>query len=350
MPPHSQLWLGGPGAPPCLLRGTLIRTPLGDTPVETLAPGDVVVTASGGHRRVVWVGGRRLDLRRHPNPAEAQPVRIRRGALGNGVPGRDLVVSPDHALLLNGVLIPAHALVNGATVRRDGGWSRLDYHHVALDAHDALLAEGAAAESLPERGSRAAFDGERLMLLHPRFADVAVAAGDCAPRVVRGAAAAEVRRMLLIRARVLGHPLTRAPDLHLLVDGARCNPIGVAGQRYRFAVPEGTADIRIVSRAGVPAESDPMSEDRRRLGVMLSRIVQRVGGQTLELPIEAAALCEGFHPPEAGAGGPWRWTDGHARLPPPPPGGALRLDLYVAGVQPAWARAALPDAPMHRSA
>lgn len=349
MPPESQLWLGGAGAPPCFLRGTRIRTASGEVPVEDIVPGEVVITLGGGRRRVAWTGVRRLDLARHANPPAAWPVRIRRGAIANGVPARDLLVSPDHAMLLNRMLIPAHALVNGATVLRDSAWRRLEYYHIALDAHDVLLAEGAAAESFPDRGSRATFGAERVLVLHPQFADATAAPGDCAPRASRGPAVQDARRALLTRARVLGHALTREADLHLLIDGARVNAIGVTGAVHRFVVPAPAADIRIVSRAGIPAESDPDSEDQRRLGVMLSRIVLHTGGTKREVDVADPALREGFHPPERGADGMRRWTDGHAFLPVPTEG-LTRIDLHVLGTQPAWARAALPAAPMHRSA
>jgi hypothetical protein len=329
---------GTPGAP-CFVRGTRILTPAGA----------IVVTASGVRRRVTWVGHRRLDLARHPRPHAAAPVRISRGAIGNGIPSRDLLVSPDHALMLNETLIPARALVNGATVLADLGWARVEYVHVALDAPDVLLAEAAPAESFPARGVAAAFEGASVLMLHPGFADPPADPADPRPRASAGPAVREARRTLLARARHLGHALTRAPDLHLLADGTRLNPTGLAGSIYRFAIPPATADLRIVSRAGVPAETDPDSEDRRRLGVKLGSLALRIGDRWRELPAADATLTEGFHPPEGRNGTLWRWTDGHARLPAVP-GNLTALDLHVLGAQAAWARAAPPDAPMHRSA
>jgi Hint domain len=337
----SREWLA---EPPCFLRGTRIRTDDADVPVEALAPGTVVVTYGGGRQRVAWVGQRQLDLARHPHPQRASPIRVRRGAISNGVPERDLLVSPDHALFLNQVLAPAHAMVNGATVLRDPSWQRLDYFHVALDAHAVLLAEGAPAESFPDRRVRAGFQGGPVTVLHPAFADTPPAPSDCAPRVVHGPVVREVRRMLLARAFVLGHALTREPDLHLLVDGTRISASGVAGQLHRFPIPAGAVDVRIVCRAGVPAETEAASDDHRRLGVMLSRIVLRAGGLTIEIPASDPGLCTGFHPPERSAGGSWRWTDGHARLPSVP-AGLTRVDLHVLGAQAAWARATPPGAP-----
>jgi Hint domain len=333
--------------PACFLRGTRILTERGDVAVEDLALGDMVHTLSGGRRPVTWLGQRQVELARHPDPMSAWPVRLRRGALANGMPARDLLISPDHALFLNGVLIPGRVLLNGATVLPDPSWQRLDYFHVALDAHDILLAEGAPAESFPDRGSRATFAGGPVQVLHPQFPDTAQAASDYAARAVRGPAVQDARRCLLARARVLGHALTREPDLHLLADGTRVNSSFVSGQLYRFALPSGTRDIRIVCRAGVPAETDPMSEDRRRLGVMLSRIVLRCHGEPITLNADDPTLREGYHPLERTAGDAWRWTDGHAKLPPQPTG-LTRLDLYVLGAQPAWARAVPPSAPAQR--
>ena len=74
---------------PCFAAGTLIRTPAGDVPVETLEIGDLVVTASGELRPVKWIGHRDLDFRRHPDPRPAFPVRIAADAFGPNRPSQD---------------------------------------------------------------------------------------------------------------------------------------------------------------------------------------------------------------------------------------------------------------------
>ena len=325
------------------LRGTRILTESGELPVEDLLPGMIAVTAGGGRRQIVQVGQLRVHLARHPHPNAARPVRVRRGALGNGVPSRDLIVSPDHGFLLNTVLIPARALVNGATIVPESQWQGIHYYTVALDAHDVLLADSAPAESLPQALTAAG----NVVALHPTFPDHAPTPWDCARRAMRGPAVQDARRLLLSRARILGHALTSEPDLHVLVDGTRMNPSGIAGPLHRFAIQAGARDVRVVSRAGVPAETNPASEDRRRLGVMLARIVLRAHDAAIDLPASDPALAEGFHPLERTAGASWRWTDGHARLPFVPPG-LTRIDLHVLGAQQAWARAAPPGAPAQR--
>jgi hypothetical protein len=247
------------------------------------------------------------------------------------------------------VLIAARALVNGATVLPDPTWQCVEYVHIACDAHDVLVAEGAPAESLPPRGNLSAFAGGAVMLLHPGFAEAGPAGSDCAPRLNSGPAVREARQALLERARLLGHGITHDPDLHLLVDGVRIDPSGSAGALRRFLVPPEAGDIRILSRAGVPAELEALSEDRRRLGVMLGGIVVRGTFGVMHLPPEHPALREGFHVAERRGAACVRWTDGHARLPPCPPTPS-RLELQVLAVQPAWARAAVPDAPANRIA
>ncbi len=145
----------------------------GRASVEVLQAGDAVVTASGETVRIAWVGCRHVDLRRHPQPERAQPIRIAAHAFGRGLPHRDLVVSPGHALFVDGVLIPAGSLVNGTSVAQLDR-AEVVYHHVELPVHDVLVADGMPAESYLDCGHRGTFanhDGP--VTLHPDFAAVA---------------------------------------------------------------------------------------------------------------------------------------------------------------------------------
>ncbi|MFT8245402.1 Hint domain-containing protein [Roseomonas sp. BN140053] len=157
---------------PCYAAGTLVETQRGNVAVEDLQIGDQVRTVSGRQgdfAPVTWLGWRRVDLLRHPRPEKVNPIRVRAGALGNNQPVRDLVVSPDHCLFVDGILVPARLLVDGQAVVREAGWSSVTYWHVELPQHDLMLAEGVAAESYLDRGNRNAFANAAVPAMHPDF-------------------------------------------------------------------------------------------------------------------------------------------------------------------------------------
>ena len=135
----------------CYTRGTMIRTPDGELPVEKLRPGKQVITLVDGEevpQTVTWLGHRRIDLATHPRPETVSPIRIERDAFANNMPHRDLLVSPDHAIFGDGKLICARQLMNGTTIRQERDWAAVDYYHVELDQHAILLAEGATGGKL----------------------------------------------------------------------------------------------------------------------------------------------------------------------------------------------------------
>ena len=156
-----------PASPVCFCAGTLIRTPYGNIPVEALKVGDFVVTASGAHRPIRWLGSRMTYCRRHPRPHECMPIYIAAHAFGKNRPARDLRVSPGHSLcmdVLGEVLIPAGALVNGSTIQQVEV-DEVTYWHIELDRHDILIAENMAAESYLEMGNRGFFAENVLVAL-----------------------------------------------------------------------------------------------------------------------------------------------------------------------------------------
>jgi hypothetical protein len=144
--------------PVCFMPGTLVATPSGERAVETLAAGDLVLTACGRAAPVRWLGRQTVSTR-FADPLRVLPVRIAAGALGEGLPRRDLLLSPDHALLVDGALAQAGALVNGTTVRREAGVPEVfTYWHVELHDHALVLAEGVPAETFIDNVARLAFD------------------------------------------------------------------------------------------------------------------------------------------------------------------------------------------------
>jgi hypothetical protein len=149
----------------CFLAGTLIATERGEVPVETLRAGDLVLARHGAQvsfKPLVWVG--RMEASAAPG-AHGVPIIIEADALGQGMPVRDLRVSPEHALLVDDVLIPAHLLVNGETIRPDPTRRRVTYYHLELERHGLLLSDGAWSESYREAGNRHLFDNAGLTVM-----------------------------------------------------------------------------------------------------------------------------------------------------------------------------------------
>jgi hypothetical protein len=138
---------------PCFLPGTQIATPAGNVPVERLKPGDLVLTQRGDARPVIWLGeGRALATRGHRSAAT--PVIVRKGALADNVPFRDLRITKGHSLYLDGALIPVEFLINHRSILWDDHAQEVHLYHIELSEHDVLLADGAPAESYRDDGNR----------------------------------------------------------------------------------------------------------------------------------------------------------------------------------------------------
>jgi hypothetical protein len=185
----------------CYLRGTNILTPEGERPVESLRAGDEVLTRYAGVQRIKWIGRQDYAGRFIAANPEKIPVRILAGALGEGLPVRDLSLSPGHAVLLEETLVLAQSLVNGITVRQDEAPELVEYYAIELDAHDCVIAEGLHAESFADGpGLRNQF--HNIAEFHTLFPDYAEPdeIALCAPRPERGPALDAVLRPIVARA------------------------------------------------------------------------------------------------------------------------------------------------------
>ncbi len=144
----------------CFLPGTLIAIPGGERPVEDLEIGDLVLKSDGTEAAIKWIG-EKLIFTRFGSAERLMPVRFAAGSLGNGLPHSDLTVTADHGMLVDGVICNAGALVNGSTITRvpssEMGESYTVYH-VETEAHEIILANGAAAETFIDNVSRTVFD------------------------------------------------------------------------------------------------------------------------------------------------------------------------------------------------
>ncbi|HLY57802.1 MAG TPA: Hint domain-containing protein [Stellaceae bacterium] len=324
----------------CFLRGTRILTERGEVAVETLAVGDRVATFIGKGsvlKPIKWIGrGQPLDAARHPHPDEVYPIRIRKGAFDENVPHRDLLVSPRHAILVGGVLIPACRLVNGVTIFSDRGIARPDYYHVELEGHDVLLAEGLAVESYLDDGNRCFFDAAAFPRpLHARPDGERARGGWCVPLAEDGLRLAAARRDLYGRLAALGYRIGRAPALRFLGDGAEVAVKQIAEGVYRVWLPTGCRELALISEASTAGATEADSVDERRLGVLVTKIdVVTTSGRDRSALADASRFGRGWHEPEAGAHDhPWRWTDGDARLSV---GDARLVEITIGGAVARW--------------
>jgi hypothetical protein len=325
---------------PCFAAGTRILTATGERMVESLLQGDIVLTLADSElsaQPVKWIGRRRLERATHPHPETVAPVCIQRGAFAEAMPHADLLVSPDHAVFVDGKLICARQLINGTTIYQEKGWASVEYFHVELDSHAILLAEGLPAESYLNTGNHGFFanSGEPLVL-HPDLTDETDyptrQAGSCAPFVWDEASVRPVWQRLAERAEAIGQPApkpetTTDPDLRLVAKGRTVRPLYSENGLFIFALPKGATEVRLVSRAGAPTDTRPWLDDRRRLGIYAERIVLRGASEMREVPLDHPDVSQGWWAVERAGTALCRWTGGDAVLPLPAMDGATMLEI-----------------------
>jgi Hint domain len=194
---------------PCYLQGTRILTETGYRAIETLAIGERVITASTGSQAIRWIGRRSYGAGCVAGNRALLPVLIRAGALAAAVPQRDLRVSPEHALSIDDVLIPAALLTNGRTIDQPEFDAPVTYYHLEFAEHEVIFAEGAPAESFVDDESRVQFDNAfEYEALYPDA--VRQPARFCAPRVEDGYELEAIRNRLARRADILADDLAPA--------------------------------------------------------------------------------------------------------------------------------------------
>ncbi|WP_245999335.1 Hint domain-containing protein [Paracoccus methylarcula] len=144
---------------PCFTSGTLIETNQGNKPVEELQPGDMIATLDDGYQPIRWIGSTKRDAVDLAHNPKLLPIRIPAGALGNGLPKRDLMVSRQHRVLVRSkiaqrmfgaeeILIPANKLVGMSGIEIAGDVEDVTYFHILFDKHQVIFSEDAPTESL----------------------------------------------------------------------------------------------------------------------------------------------------------------------------------------------------------
>ena len=142
---------------PCFTPGTKIATPRGERPVEELRSGDRVITRDNGLQEIAWVGQIQMPgtvLKANPH---LKPILIKAGLLGNGLPEKDMLVSPNHRVIVandrthlffdeSEVLVASKHLLGTAGVHEVDGIATT-YIHFMFERHEVVLSNGAWTES-----------------------------------------------------------------------------------------------------------------------------------------------------------------------------------------------------------
>lgn len=304
----------------CYLAGTLIRTAQGDVSVETLKPGDSITAVVSGvevEREIVWVGrGRAVVDPALTDDAAGYPVCIKAGALGDSVPERDMYVTAEHCMLVEGKFIPARMLVNGKSIVYDRTKTDYEYFHFETRDHSVVIANGALSESYLDTGNRRIFDFQSAMPVEHmggRRWEVDAAA----PLTTRRECVEPVFRSIAARAglgSVSPHVLTDEPGLCIETsEGKLVHPLRRNAGRYSFFLPSSTRFIRILSRTARPCDVwGPFVDDRRELGVLVGRIELYASDRAEVITAHLDALeIDGWHPK---SGADCRWTRGNGFL------------------------------------
>ena len=178
--PHGA----GSGGVICFTPGTRIMTPHGLMLIEDLREGDLIQTKDNGAQPVRWIGSRRMSGARLFAMPHLRPVRISAGLFGADRPDSDLVVSPEHRILIKGavaqdlfntpeVLVTAKDLLNGSSVATDLKLREVTYIHLLLDRHQVMWANGVETESFHPASaalsSLSDMDRRRLLATHPEL-------------------------------------------------------------------------------------------------------------------------------------------------------------------------------------
>ena len=199
----------------CFAEGTRIVTPSGEDAVENLRAGDMVLAmrdGQAGFEPLRWVGFMDVAVPRNAAmAAKTAPILIKAGAIAPGMPARDLRVSPDHAMEVDGHLIPAKHLVNGSSIIQEVWCKRVRYFHLELEAHGLLLSEGTWSESYLDDGNRDAFNNTAMTGLFLDF-EAGRSQGQydqlaCLPVLRQGLKLDEIHGRLALRAEAMVQPV-----------------------------------------------------------------------------------------------------------------------------------------------
>ena len=310
----------------CFLLGTNILTSKGEKPVESLSVGDEVVAICNNgriNRKIVWIGKTDISVDQGKNRYDLYPVCIKAHAFGLNKPHRDLYLTPEHTVYIDGGLIPVRMLVNGRSIVIDKSWDKFQIYHVETEQHSILLSENLMTESYLNTDDKYLFDNDIVnfgLEFNEHAGHKSWENDAAAPLTVSRGKVEPIWNRLDRRATQLGYKpvikraITRNPDLCLITDkGKKIKPVHFKDNIYSFFIPDGTYVVAMNSKTSLPSDViGPFIDDRRTLGVLVSKISVISNRTLIMFPTDISELS-GWHGIEPDRTD--RWTMGLAQLP-----------------------------------
>ncbi|MCH4024180.1 MAG: Hint domain-containing protein [Acetobacter sp.] len=315
---------GGSTDDSCFLAGCMLQTVSGLKAVEDVQIGDEIITFDHQNstdviQPVVWVG--KTHARALPDLSDdmaGYPVRILKDAIADGLPVKDMLITPEHCLFLDGKFVPVRMLVNGVSIFYDKSIASYDYYHIETEKHSIITVDGVLTESYLDTGNRATFwqPGSVVSLrrtLRTWENDAA------APLDVSRTFVEPLFRQ--IEDRAIGNTagtnvvsFSNDPELRLVTEnGVTIRPAREHNGYVTFMIPGNVENLRIISRASRPSDViGPFVDDRRYFGVAIDEITLFEGKQSISITSHKtdAELDGWLNATSENA----RWTNGNALL------------------------------------
>ncbi|WP_086632077.1 Hint domain-containing protein [Commensalibacter intestini] len=273
----------------CFLAGSMIKTPKGEVAVEDLRIGDKILTFNWQQNKeeiqsVRWVGNKAATVNptRHDDEA-GYPVRILKDAIAEGVPSKDLLITPEHCLFFDGKFTPARMLVNGYSIYYDYSITNYTYYHIETESHAVIWANGMLTESYLDTGNQTQFKqhGEFAILTRPTKPKT-WEQDAAAPLMVDRSYVEPIHHTLQQRAIKMKMPMMQEPKkisndphFHLATpNGLAIESISNFKGQYVFLLPtEGVDSVYLVSKTSrLNDVIGPFEDNRHELGVLVGNI------------------------------------------------------------------------------
>lgn len=330
----------------CFLSGTMINTINGYVAVEDIQINDQIVTYNGlvkGYKSVIWKGYNTVNVNKNLNDDKAgYPVRVLKNAIADGVPFKDLLITPEHCLFFNGHFVPAYMLINGTSIYYDHSITEYTYYHIETEEHSVIMADGMLTESYLDTGNRHGFyqdDNVISICNRKKLWNVESAA----PLATDREFVEPIFNQIIQRIETLGltpntsdFAITEDSGLYLITDkGEILNKTRENNGKFIFKIPANTSSVHLVSKTSKPSDVvGPFVGDRRDLGVLVGNItlLDRLDTHHINTHLKTPRL-KGWDRelPDI-----YRWTNGNAflQLPDTNTVGMLVVHVVAGGPYP----------------